>query len=212
MALFEKIFGTKTDEIGNKDPKKKAEILYQKGLAAVKANRFREAIPILEEASKLNENSAPIHMLLALSYTRIAGDFENDEKTMYTWISKAADVYWKAIILHREYGGLDQKQLTTALEFVAAVDRIKMPQSNNLPEEQRKRIYLEYMSLKESKFDLSSVSRDIMQGKNLKDMHDSLQHYSKNAENNSIERVTKSFGINERQIRAIIQEGQNKRW
>lgn len=212
MAFFEKIFGTKPLEINNNDPKKKAETLYQKGLIAVKSNRFRDAIPLFEEASKLDENSAQIHILLALSYTRIAGEYESDENTMDAWIKKAADVYWKAIILHREYGGLDKQQLTTALEFVASVDRIKMSKTNNPPEEQRKRIFIEYMVLKDSGFDLLSVTGDMLQGKNLKDMNNSLQHHSKNAENNAIERVTKSFGINERQIRAIIQEGQNKKW
>jgi tetratricopeptide (TPR) repeat protein len=208
MSIFDKL----RDAFGTKDPIKKAETLYQKGLKAAKAERFRDAISVLEEAAKLNSQSAPIHNILAFSYSRVAGEYEGDETAMASWMSKAANTFWKAITLHRQNGGLEQKQLTTAMELVAAVDRINIIQSNVPPEAERKKIFLEYKSKRESGFDLFAAAGDIIRGDSLSGMFGSLQRHSGNAEDKAIEHVTRTFGLNERQVRAIMQEGENKKW
>jgi tetratricopeptide (TPR) repeat protein len=197
---------------GSKDPIKKAETLYQKGLKAVKAKRFRDAISALEEGAALNPQSAPIHNILAFAYSQVAGEYEHDEAAMNSWISKAADTFWKAITLHRQHGGLEPQQLTTAMGLVAAVDRIKMTQANVPPEEERKKIFLEYQSSKEARFDLFAAAADIGRGDSPSEMLGSLERHSGDAESKAIEHITKKFGIDERQLRAIMQEAETKGW
>jgi tetratricopeptide (TPR) repeat protein len=200
------------DTFGPKDPNKKAELLYQKSLELVKREKFREAVSLLEEASGLNPVSAPIHNILAFSYVRIADEYTGDEKSMNYWVNKSAEIFWKAIMLHREYGGLEPKQVSTAMEMVAAVDRINMEKSNTPQEKQRKSIFVEYKSKRESGFDFFSAAGDIIRGNSLTDMYGSLRQHSSDAEGKAIAHVTTKFGISERQLRAIIQEGGNKKW
>jgi hypothetical protein len=200
------------DQFGPKDPASKAERLYQKGLRLTREHRFQQAIPILEEAAMLNPVSASIHQVLGFSYSQVAGEYEGDEAAMNSWVNKAADTFWKAITLHREHGGLEQKQVTTAMEMVAAVDRINIGKSNTPPEDQRKTIFREYKSARESGFDFYAAAGDIIRGSSLTDMFGSLQRHSGGAEDKAIAHAMKKFGVTERQLRAMIQEGENKNW
>jgi tetratricopeptide (TPR) repeat protein len=206
MSILEKV----RNAFGSKEPIKKAESLYQKGLKAIDTDQFGEAISALEEGAKLNPQSAPIHIILAFSYTGIAGEYESDEVALNSWMNKAADTYWKAITLHRQHGGLDEKQWTKAMEIVAMVDRIKITQSNVPPEEERKKIFFEYKSKMEFEFDPFAAMGDIWRSDSLSSAYRSLQQHSGNAEDKAIQHLMSAFGINERQLRAIIQEGENK--
>ncbi len=73
-------------------------------------------------------------------------------------------------------------------------------------EEERKKIFLEYKSRRESEFDFSSADSNIVRADDLVGMADaSLQHSGK-AESKAVEYVAKMFGISESQLRAIIRE------
>jgi tetratricopeptide (TPR) repeat protein len=197
---------------GQKDPTSKAEKLYKKGMRLTRQQEYRQAVPLLEEAGRLDPMSAQIHQCLGYSYSRVAGEYEGDEATMNSWMNRAADTFWKAITLHRAHGGLEQKQLTTAMELVAAVDRIKISNSNTPLEEQRRKIFLEYKSKKDSTFDLHSAAGAIIRGDSLTDMSASLRRHSNEAEDKAIAYAANKFNITERVLRAIIQEAENKRW
>ena len=227
MSILDKLFGRKGPikkaeslskapikkaNTPSNDPIKKAESLYQEGLNAVRAERFKDAVSLLEVAARLNPQSAPIHNILAFSYFRIGAENMGDEETINSLASKGADTWWRAITLHRQHGGLEPKQLTTAMEFVARVDGAKMRQANVPPEEERKKIFLEWKVRRESGFDFNAATGDMLKGRDLLEMTQAFSRHSGNAESIAIEYVTKTFGLNERQLRAIVMEGANKKW
>jgi len=193
-----------------------AEKLYQKGLKFATQENFRQAIPVLEEAAALNPLSAPIHQVLAFSYSQVAGAYAADKAAMNSWVDKAADTFWKACTLHREHGGLEPTQLKRAIEFVAAVDRITMAKSNTPTEDQRKQIFRRYQSAKHSgSSSFESVAVDMIRCDSVTDMFRTLQKHEKHDRGvgeRAVDSVAAEFKITERQLQAIIQEAATKKW
>jgi len=216
VGLLEKLFGSKKnlkkEEFISEDPTKKAEALYQEGLNAVRAERFPDALTLLEEAAELNPQSAPIHNILAFSYFRVAAEHTGDEKRANSLAIKGADAWWTAIMLHRQHGGLEPKQLKTAMEFVARVDGVRMRETNTPPEAERKKIFLEWKARRESGFNFDAAAGDILKGRDLLEMAQAFSRHSGSAESKAIEHVSKTFGVTERQLQAIVMEGINKSW
>jgi hypothetical protein len=188
-----------------KDPASRAERGYKKGLRLTRQRHFHRAIPILEEAATLNPVSAPIHQVLGFSYSQVAGEYEGDEVAMNSWMGKAADTFWKAITLHREHGGLEEKQLSTAIEIVSAFDRIQMQRSNVPAKDQRMKAYAAYRSRDASGLDFAGALHSFFNGRN-------LQASISDAESRMLTEVADKFKISERQMSAIIQEGESNGW
>lgn len=206
MSIFKRLFGSK-------DPSEKAENLYQKGLKLTRQHHYKDAVPILEEAAKLNQTSAAIHAVLASSYSQIAGEYEGDEQAMNLWMNKATDTFRKAITLHRQHGGLNHTQLTTAMDLVTAVDRINMDKSQSPPKNTRRKIFKEFTTLKEAKNDWQSGAWDaIMRGTDIADMTSRIEKPKADAEEKAMCEVARKYSTTEWQLRAIIQEGENKKW
>ena len=109
---------------------------------------------------------------------------------------------------------------------MASVDCIEMNKSNVPPEDQRRAIFLEYESNRKqwlhygerkhadelSDYELKELG-DIISGRvSAVDKLIQWQQKTDNSEVNAISHTTNMFGINERQLRAIIQEAENKKW
>ncbi len=196
---------------GHKDPKKRAEHLYQKGLQLTRQEHYREAVPLLEEAIALDETSAPIHNVLAFSYSQVAGEYQRDEQSMNSLVNKAANTFKKALDLHRQHGGLNQTQITTAADLVAAVERITMEKSQSPPEETRKRVFKEFTELKEAKSGWQDQAWAIIRGTG-PDIAGDMNRVKAEAEQEAMNTVVNKYHITERQVRGILQEGANKNW
>lgn len=204
MSILERLFGSR-------DPGKRAERLYQKGLELTQQQHYREAVPILEEAATLNQTSARIHNVLAYSYSQVAGEHEGDEQSMDSWINKATETFKKAITLHRHHGGLDQTQITTATDMVAAVERISMTKSQSPPEDTRKEIFKEFIALKEANSDWQDQAWAIIAGTG-PDVGADIRRVKAEAEQKATNAVVEKHDITEWQLRGIVQEGENKEW
>ncbi|OHB67924.1 MAG: hypothetical protein A2Y77_03560 [Planctomycetes bacterium RBG_13_62_9] len=204
MSILEKLFGSN-------DPKKKAERFYQKGLQLTRQQHYREAIPLLEEAVRLDGASAPIHNVLAFSYSQVAGEYEGDEQSMNSWMSKATDTFKKALSLHRQHGGLNQTQVTTATDLVAAVERITMDKSQSPPEETRRKVFKEFTTLKEAKSGWQDQAWAIIRGTGPEIAGD-MNRVKAEAEEKAMDTVVNKYHITEWQVRGILQEGANKNW
>lgn len=194
----------------------KATMLYKKALQLVKKELFHEASDILKKASKLNPESAQILVVLGYSYLRIADEFKEDEESMNSWVNKAADISWKAIENHRKYGGLNQTQINEATDLVASVDRINMKNDQNLEVFTRMEIFKIFKINSHRSDDWQAGAWDaIAYGTDLADM---MRRREKPArpmaqpERKVKQELINSYKITERQLNAIIQEGENEGW
>ena len=192
---------------GSDNPVKKSARLYKKGLALAEKNHYREAVSLIEKAIALNKNSASFHNLLAISMANISREYiDKDETEITLWLNKAADAYWKAIIIDRRSNELDSHQLSNALDFVTSWDRAQMQRANSPSIDKRKEIYSKY------KKGLSeAVSFDTFNNFLRKDTLNLVSGVADKKREN-FKNILNEFNLSERQIKAIIQEGENENW
>jgi len=220
MGIFTRLFGSgKSEKPGkgqcnySKDPEK----LYRDGLKQFGEGKFRDAAQNLEEVIKLNPTSAPAYFTLGATYSRIAGEYGSDENAIRPWIEKSAESFRKALRLASQYGGLNPKQIDTAKNVVTAFDRVVEKQTPSLPEEQRKKIYADFMETKDTELLLgTNLARDVMMASGrpggLAQMMQSLNSNSAKANEAAAAKITNKYHVNRGQLMAIEEEGKKNKW
>ena len=220
MGIFDKFLGRKSEKYGQahqtaaKDPEK----LYRHAVELFGQEKFRDAAEVLEETARLNPNSAPVHFTLGVTYSRIAGEYGSDEYKVRPWMKKSVDCFRKAVGLASQYGGLNEKQLSNARDVATAFDKIMEKESPSLPEDQRRKIFADFMETHDTEFllgtniaqEFGAASRSPTGG--LGAMMQSLNQNAAQADKATYAKVGKKYGIGEGQLRAIIEEGKDKKW
>jgi tetratricopeptide (TPR) repeat protein len=117
-----------------------SEMSYDHAIELFGQGKFREALPVLEETAKLNPSSASVYFSLAATYSKIAGEYVNDEEKIEQLAKKARDCFKKSLELARTLGGLDDKQVMIARDFVAAFERFKKPEGRVVSEKKSPRV------------------------------------------------------------------------
>ena len=127
MGIFDQLFRSRTSgrtpaavEAGATDH----EQLYKRAVDLFRRGDFREAADILAQTARLNPNSAPVQFTLGATYSRIAGEYVDDEDKVRPWMEKSTDCFRNAVDLAARYGDLNEKQLAIARDAVLAFDRI----------------------------------------------------------------------------------------
>jgi hypothetical protein len=214
MGFLEKLFGDRKRQRSAGDPDK----LYRDALELFGQERFREAAEALEEVARLDPNSAPVQFTMGATYSRIAGEYGDDEEAMRPWAEKSKVAFKEATNLASQYGGLNDKQLTIARDAAAAFDRIMERDSPSLPEDQRKKIYADYVETKDSELLLgTSLVEEIGAASrgptaSLAQMMTSLQSNAAKAEEAAVAKMTQKYGVTQGQLMAIEEEGKEKEW
>lgn len=201
----------KIKDNGEKDP----ERMYQNALNLIHQKKYREAADILEETAGLNPNSAPVQFTLGFTYINISGDYKDNEDEMQPWLKKTADCYKRALENNTKYGGLTEKNITVAKEFIMAYERITEKKSPSIAEERRRKIFADFMEVKDSNFLLkTNVAIEI--GKSSSSgfaaMNDAVKRNIEKAESATYTEICVKYEINEGQLQAIIEEGKEKNW
>lgn len=214
MGFLEKLFGSRKEKKPAKDP----EALYRNALDLFGQERFRESAGVLEEVARLDPNSAPVRFTLGVTYSRIAGEYGDDEETMRVWAEKSNEAFGLSVDLASQYGGLNENQLTIARDAATAFDRIMERETPSLAEDQRKKIYADLMETKDSELLLgTSLAQDMAAASrsptaSLAQMMQSLQSSGAKAEEAAVEKITQKYGITRGQLMAIEEEGKEKAW
>jgi tetratricopeptide (TPR) repeat protein len=215
MGIFDWLFGKKRE----KSERDLAKILGNVKNLVFEQMRFKEAAKILEEAAELYPNSAPVQFSLGVTYSRIAGEYK-DEDAVRPWALKSGEAFKKAVNLANRYGGLNDEQLAKARESAELIKRIKgikERKTPSIPEDQRKKIYADFMETKDSEL-LSGTSlvQDFVDASrssgNLEQMMQSLNNNAAKAEEAAVAKITKKYGITKGQLIAIEDEGKVKNW
>jgi hypothetical protein len=193
---------------------------FQHGLDLFNQGKPREAILILEVVAKTDPTFAPAQFTLGAAYSRVAGEYGDDEESVRVWANKSAEAFRKATDLARRYGGLNDKQLAMAQDAVRMFESAEgayqaRKGAPSLPEDQRKRIYAEFMQAKDSAFlqgidmqDLEAASR---RG-DLAHMAQSLNFQGTKAEDAVSAKIAGKHKITREQLMAIEREGDAKKW
>jgi hypothetical protein len=193
---------------------------FQHGLDLFNQGKPREAILILEVVAKSDPTFAPAQFTLGAAYSRVAGEYGDDEGTVRIWANKSAEAFRKAIDLARQYGGLNDKQLAMARDAVSMFESAEGAYqarrgAPSLPEDQRKRIYAEYMQAKDSAFlqgiDMQDLEAASKRG-DLAHIAQSLNFQGTKSEDAVIARIAEKHGITREQLLAIEREGDAKEW
>jgi transposase-like protein len=209
MSWLKKLFGAGTQN---------TEKFYNRGVELFGQDRFRDAAEVLEETARLNPNSAPVHFTLGATYSRIAGEYGNDEEKVRPWAKKSRDSFKNAVDLAPTSGGLNEKQLSIARDAVTAFDRITERDSPSLPEEQRRKIYADFMETHDTQFLLgTNLAREIgaaarSPGLGLGAMMQSINSSGQQADVATYAKIGRKYGLSEGQLRAIVGEGKQKKW
>jgi tetratricopeptide (TPR) repeat protein len=194
--------------------------LFRNGLSLFNQGKSREAIPILEKMARIDPTFAPTQFTLGGAYSKVAGDYGDDEDAVRSWANKSADAFRKAISLASIHGGLNDKQVALAEKAVMTYDRTetaykKQREALLLPEDQRKRIYAEFMETKNSELlqgidiqDLTAASR---RG-DLAEMAQSLERKGAESEKVAAAKITEKYRITKEELAAIAREGEEKKW
>jgi len=177
---------------------------------------FKEAIKILEKAAERYPNSAPVQFSLGVTYSRIAGEYK-DEDAVRPWALKSGEAFKKAINLANRYGGLNDEQLAKARESVELVERakhIKERKTPSIPEDQRKKIYADFMETQDSEFLSGSLQGigGLSVSLNFNEMAKGLYKGADAAKDAAAVKITKKYGITKGQLSAIEDEGKTKNW
>jgi hypothetical protein len=199
---------------GTKDP----EELYKRALGLFGEQKFRDAATLLEETAELNPNSAPVYFTLGATYSRIAGEYGADEEKVHPWMKKSRDCFKRAVDLAATSGGLNEKQLCMARDVVIAFDRITEKDSPSVPEEQRRKIFADFMETHDTEFllgtniarEFEAASRSPSGG--LADMMQSFKRNAGQADAATYAKIGKKYSLSEGQLRAIVEEGKQKKW
>lgn len=208
MSWWKNLFGK-----SSKDPGK----LYQQAVDLFGRDKYREAAAALEEAARLAPDAAPVHFTLGATYSRIAGEYDSEEK-MRPWAQKSRDSFKKALDLAGSSGGLDQRQLSIARDAVTAFDRITERDSPSLTEERRREVFADFMETHDTELLLgTNIAQEFRaaagsQGGGLAAMMQSLNRSSAQADEATYEKVGKKYGLSKGQLIAIVEEGKQKKW
>jgi hypothetical protein len=214
MGFLEKLFGDRKGQNPAGDPEK----LYRDALELFGEERFREAANVLEEVARLDPGSAATQFTLGVTYSRIAGAYEEDEEAIHPWAEKSSRAFKEALDLASQYGGLNEQQLTIARDASTAFDRVMERESPSLPEEQRKKIYADYVETKDSELLLgTSIVEDVGAASRgptatLAQMMNAVQSSAAKAEEAAVAKISQKYGISRGQLMAIEQEGKEKEW
>jgi tetratricopeptide (TPR) repeat protein len=193
---------------------------FQQGLDLFNQGKIREAIRILETVAKTDPTFAPAQFNLGGAYSRVAEEYGDDEGSVRTWANKSAEAFRKAIDLARRHGGLNDKQLAMAQDAVSMFESAEAAYqaqkwTPSLPEDQRKRIYAEFMQAKDSAFlhgiDMQDLEAASKRG-DLAHMARSLTFKGTNAEETVIAEMAEKHKITREQLLAIEREGDAKEW
>jgi tetratricopeptide (TPR) repeat protein len=214
MGFLQRLFGRRKGPGSTGDPEK----LYQDALELFGKERFREAADALEELARFDPGSATTQFTLGATYSRIAGEYEEDEETMRSWVEKSSRAFGEAVNLARQYGGLNDQQLAMARDASTAFDRLMERDRPSLPEDQRKTIYADYVETKDSELLLgTSLVQDVGAASrgpaaSLAQMMEAVQGNAAKAEEAAVGKITQKYGITRGQLMAIEEEGKEKKW
>jgi LysM repeat protein len=205
MSLFKNLFGG-----DSKDPEK----LYKHALELFGQEKFQDAAVVLEETAGLNPNSAPVQFTLGVTYSRIAGEFGKDEEKILPWLKKAADCLQKAMDISAKTGELNEQQLTIARDIVVAADRVSKKETSSLEEDQRKKIFADFMETQDSEFLMgANILQDFKPSSgDLLAMGQILNKSGAQADTATYGKISKKYGISEAQLNTIVEEGKQKKW
>jgi hypothetical protein len=217
MGLLDKFFGRKTGTPGKtcdaraRDP----EQMYKLALDLFGREKFRDAAEILEETVSLNPNSAPVHFTLGITYSRIIGECGADDDKVRPWATKSMDCFKKAVELASKFGGLNEKQLSIARDAATAFDRIKEKEFPSLPEDQRRKIFADFMETHDTEYLLGTDIEELRAASSMgspRAMMQVLNRHGAQADAATYAKIGRKYGIREGQLQAIVQEGKEKKW
>lgn len=197
------------------DPEK----LHGQARELIQKEKFREAAPLLEAAARLNPKSAAVHFSLGYAYSQIGAEYREDEEAIRPWAEKSMAAFLKAIDLGRRHGGLTEEQVKIARDAAAAFHRVMRRDAAQPSEEKRKQIYADFVETRDSELLLGTNLASEFQAASLTDplgglaaMSESLQRNAAKAEKAAVAQITCKYGISEVQVKAIYQEGKQKKW
>jgi len=172
------------------------------------------AAELLEEEARLNPSSASVHFSLGAEYSRIANEYGNDEESIRPWAKKSRDSFKKAVDLALSSGGLNEKQIAIAQGAVNTFDRIMERDSPSIPEDQRKKIFADFMETHDTEFLLGSNLLPELRksAPGLGDMMQSIKRSGQQADATTYAIIAQKYELTEGQLRAIIEEGEQKKW
>jgi hypothetical protein len=193
---------------------------FQHGLDLFNQGKPREAILILEVVAENDPTFAPTQFTLGAAYSKVAGEYGDDEESVRVWANKSAEAFRKAIDLARRYGGLNDKQLAMAQDAASMLESAEGAYQTrkgapSLPEDQRKRIYAEFMQAKDSAFlqgiDMQDLEAASKRG-DLAHMAQSLNFQGTKSEDAVVAKMAEKHKITREQLLAIEREGDAKKW
>ena len=197
------------------DPEK----LYGQARELIQKEEFREAVPLLEAATRLNPKSAAVHFSLGYAYSQIGAEYREDEEAIRPWAEKSMNAFLKAIHLGRQHGGLTEEQVKIARDAAAAFHRVMRRDADELSEEKRKQIYADFVDTRDSELLLGTNLASEFQAASLGNplaglaaMSKSLERNTAKAEKAAVAKISSKYGITEVQLMAIYQEGKQKKW
>ena len=214
MGIFDKLLGRKSEksERAHQTAAEDPEKLYRHAVELFGQEKFRDAAEILEETARLNPNSAPVHFTLGATYSRIAGEYGSDEEKVRPWMQKSRDCFKKAVDLATRSGGLNEEQLSIAHNAVTAIDRVTERDSPSLAEDQRRKIFADFMETHDTEFLLGTNIAQKSAGADLLAMGQILNRSAGQADAATYAKIGKKYGLGEGQLRAIVEEGKQKKW
>lgn len=211
---------TQTDATSEDIELEDSKDLFHDGLGLFNKGKFHEAIPILEKVTRIDPTFTPALFTLGGAYSKVAGEYGDDENAVRSWANKSADAFRKAISLASLYGGLNDKQLALAQKTVMTYDGAETAYQNqretsSLPEDKQKEIYAEFMKTKNTELlqgiDIQDLTKASKSGE-LAQMVQNLERDASEAEKVAVAKITKKFRITEEQLMAIAQEGDKQKW
>lgn len=215
MGIFEKLFGRAKGKRGEarhtrtKDP----DQLYKHALELFRKEKFREAAEVLEETAGINPNSARVHFTLGGTYSRIAGEYRSDEDKLRAWAKKSVDCFRKAVGLASQYGGLNEGQLSMARDAVTAFDKIMAKESPSLPEDQRRKIFADFMKTQDTELLFgTNIAQELYDASSFEAMQQSVGRSGAQADAATYAKICNKYGLSEGQLRAIVEEGKAGKW
>jgi transposase-like protein len=214
MGIFDKLLGRKSEksERAHQTAAKDPEKLYRHAVELFGQEKFRDAAEILEETARLNPNSAPVRFTLGATYSRIAGEYGSDEEKVRPWMQKSRDCFKKAVDLATRSGGLNEEQLSIARNAVTAIDRVTERDSPSLAEDQRRKIFADFMETHDTEFLLGTNIAQKSAGADLLAMGQIFNRSAGQADAATYAKIGKKYGLSEGQLRAIVEEGKQKKW
>lgn len=127
MSLWKRVFGspaTSSTATDGETRHREGEALYRQAVGLFGQNKFSDAVRLLEQAAIKLPNSPAVFFTLGTTYMRAAPD--GDERAMIPWAQRSVSAFQKAVALHKQFGGLNDKQLATATEMSQVdIERLK---------------------------------------------------------------------------------------